>query len=117
MVTPAGIVMLKVPVASAPAEKTAVWPAAHVCVAPRPVETLFQLRLVRLHVPDGTVPPAPVVAALRSQYKDWAKTVLVGTAAATAEAKAANGRTDRREKRRCIALSPAPFGGRCLELR
>ena len=108
---------VKFPVASAPAENSAVSPAVQVVVKPIPVETPFQFALVKSQLPDGVVPPAPDVAPLMSHHSDCARAVFVGTLAAIADAKAAKGIIDRRESLPdFIAFSPAPGKGAVSDL-
>src|ERR1051326_1812476 len=60
---------MKAPVASEPAEKTAVSLFAHVVPALAPVESVVQLAVLVSQVPPGVAPPAPAVAAPSvSQY-------------------------------------------------
>jgi len=57
------------PVASDPAEKKALLLAlsVHNVVATPPAESVLQFAVAVFQVPDGLVPPAPVVAPLMSQ--------------------------------------------------
>ena len=57
---------VKVPVASVPAEKTAVSPVVHAAVAAVPAELMLQKFAVP-QVPTGVAPPAPAAAPLASQ--------------------------------------------------
>src|SRR5689334_18492184 len=61
------LVTVKLPVASVPAENTAMSFAANVVAAPVPSVSVFQFAAEVFHVPVGVV-PAPVVVPLRSQY-------------------------------------------------
>src|SRR2546429_2699114 len=64
-----GIVTVKEPVASEPAEKIALSLAVHVVVADKPVESVVQFAVAPVsQVPVGVGPPAPVLAPLMSQY-------------------------------------------------
>ena len=63
-----------VPVASVPAENTAVSPLVQAAVATSPFASVLQ-KLLEPQVPVG-VTPAPVVAPLESQYKSATATVL-----------------------------------------
>src|SRR5262245_60229363 len=60
-------ITVNAPVASLPAENTALRPEIHAAVAPVPSATLFQLANAPSHVPLGVAPPAPAVVPLRSQ--------------------------------------------------
>ena len=61
-------VTVYVPVASLPAEKTAMSPDAQAAIPPEPLTFAFQLFWPAAHVPLGVAPPAPLVEPFMSQY-------------------------------------------------
>ena len=63
-----GTLRIHVPVASVPAEKTAVSPVAKVVDAVLPVDSVHQSKPVVFHVPPPVPCPEPGVAPLMSQY-------------------------------------------------
>src|SRR5436190_16568136 len=65
-------VTVYVPVASVPAEKTALPPALQVVGLPVPLDDEFQLAVLLSQFPVDVAPPAPAVAPFVSQYKVWA---------------------------------------------
>jgi hypothetical protein len=73
-------VTVNVPVASLPAEKTAVSPGVHGAVAKEPVESADQFGVEASQVPAGVVPPAPGVEPSMSQKLSAARRVEVANA-------------------------------------